>query len=70
MAAGSRVVLLGNSNQEEAVSGMRTDLQLPLTVTLLSGRGRVVLPFWKKSLFSLCRQVALVGVRGEVDGEE
>lgn len=80
VTAGGSVALVGYSNQEETVWGMRTDLRtasidgdLAVCVTLQldlpgrAARGRVAPPFGKVS-FSVCRQVALVGIRGDVAG--
>lgn len=79
MTAGGSVVLLGNSKQEVAVWGMRSDLRtasidsdLVVCVTLqrdLPGQaaeGNKCRTTFGKVPFHVCRQGALVRVRGEV----
>lgn len=81
MTAGGSVALLGCSNQEEAVWGMRTDLRtasidsdLAVCVTLqcdLPGQaaeGNKCCTTFGKVPSHVCRQGALVRVRGDASG--
>lgn len=79
MTAGGSVALLGHENQEVTVWGMRAS-ELPPTVTLLSVSLQCDLPGKLPGPMSvavsletssrLCRQRALVGVRGEAADQE
>lgn len=79
MTAGGSVALLGYGNQEVTVWGMRAS-ELPTTVTLRSVSLHRDLPGKLPRPMSvavsletpscLCRQRALVGVRGEVADQE